>query len=381
MNAAAASPSRTASSVSLNAIAERDGALRLVIVGRLDTETTGQAWRKALELVARHTTKRLLVDASGLVYCDGAGVALLVELRARATDSFEIVGLQDTIRDLLALYEQGEVTHRRAEPVPAPLVAGLGHAAHDIYGDFYELMAYVGELTSVVGRALLRPLRVRWRDVLLVAERTGADALPIVLLIGFLIGLIMAFQSAIPMRQFGVVIYVADLVAISMLKELGPLMAAVIMAGRSGSAFAAEIGTMKVNDEINALMTMGIDPVRFLVLTRVLASVLMAPALAVFCGLAGVVGGAVVLLSMGYTFTAYWEHVVDAVTISAFLGGLVKSLVFGLLVAAIGCQRGLKTGLGATSVGISTTRAVVSGIVLICVWDAAFAVIFYALDI
>jgi phospholipid/cholesterol/gamma-HCH transport system permease protein len=185
----------------------------------------------------------------------------------------------------------------------------------------------------------------------------------------------------VPMHQFGAEIYVADLVALSMLRELGPLMTAIILAGRSGSAFAAELGTMKVNEEINALTTMGLDPVRFLVVTRVLAAVMMMPLLTVFSNLMGLVGGAVVFLSFDFPLVTYVQQVRGAVDLGDLLGGLAKAFVFGILVAAIGCLRGLQTKTGASAVGLSTTRAVVSGIVLIVLADGVFSVVFYYLGI
>jgi phospholipid/cholesterol/gamma-HCH transport system permease protein len=216
---------------------------------------------------------------------------------------------------------------------------------------------------------------------LLAAENAGVNALPIVALISFLIGLIMAFQSAIPMSQFGAEIYVADLVALSMLRELGPLMTAIILAGRSGSAFAAELGTMKVNEEIDALTTMGLDPVRFLVVTRVIAAVVMMPLLTLFSNLMGLAGGAIVFLSFDFPLVTYVQEVLSAVKMGDLLSGLAKAFVFGILVAGIGCLRGLQTRTGASAVGLSTTRAVVSGIVLIVLADGVFSVVFYYLGI
>jgi len=250
-----------------------------------------------------------------------------------------------------------------------------------LWHDLRVLVSFVGELAAALGVALRNPRRIRWRDALLVAENAGVNATPIVALISFLIGLIMAFQSAVPMRQFGAEIYVADLVALSMLRELGPLMTAIILAGRSGSAFAAELGTMKVNEEINALTTMGLDPVRFLVVTRVLAAVVMTPLLTLFANLMGLVGGAVVFLSLDFPLVTYGQQVVGAVHLGDLVGGLMKSLVFGVLVAGIGCLRGLQTATGASAVGLSTTRAVVSGIVLIVLADGLFSVIFYQLGV
>jgi phospholipid/cholesterol/gamma-HCH transport system permease protein len=195
------------------------------------------------------------------------------------------------------------------------------------------------------------------------------------------VGLIIAFQAAMPMGQFGAEIFVADLIALGMLRELGPLMTAIVLAGRSASAFAAELGTMKVNEEIDALSTMGLDPVRFLVVTRVLAALVMTPLLTIFANLVGLIGGAVVLLSLGFPLVTYTNRVLAAVDYVDLASGLCKAFVFGILIAAIGCLRGLQTGTGARAVGESTTRAVVSGIVLIVVVDGVFAVVYHYLGI
>ena len=168
------------------------------------------------------------------------------------------------------------------------------------------LISFVGELTSALVKAAFHLRRVRWGETLRIAEAVGVNALPIVALIGFLMGLIMAFQAAIPLRQFGAQIYVANLIGLSILRELGPLMTAIVVAGRSGSAFAAELGTMKVREEIDALITMGLDPVRFLVVTRVIAAVLMTPLLTIFADLIGVLGGSVVLLSLGFSWVTFF---------------------------------------------------------------------------
>ena len=247
--------------------------------------------------------------------------------------------------------------------------------------DIVDLIAFVGELCAALGRALRHPGLVRWRDALLTAELAGVNALPIVALLGFLLGLIMAFQSAIPMRQFGADLYVANLIGLSMLRELGPLLTAIILAGRSGSAFAAELGTMKVTEELDALTTMGLEPVGFLVVPRVIAAVAMTPLLAVWAGVFGLIGGAVVMLSLGFPLVTYIIQVESAVTVGDMIGGLGKSFVFGIVVAAIGCLRGLQTKSGASAVGVSSTRAVVSGLVLITIVDGVFAVIFYYLGI
>ncbi|WP_447601143.1 ABC transporter permease [Nitrospira sp. Nam80] len=354
------------------------------ITGSLDSRTTGRAWRDALRLLQQASPRRLVVDASRLTYCDGAGAALLLELRRRQQDrggSYEIQSLGPAYQALLDLY--GRSDDQNPEP-PTPavsLVEQIGRAAVTLWDDMVLLIAFVGELCVALGRAVRRPRLVRWKDAFLTAELAGVDALPIVSLLGFLLGLIMAFQSAIPMRQFGADIYVANLIGLSMLRELGPLLTAIILAGRSSSAFAAELGTMKVSEELDALTTMGLEPVGFLVLPRVIAAVAMTPLLAVFAGFLGLIGGAVVMLSLGFPLVTYVIQVESAVTVGDIIGGLGKSFVFGIVVAAIGCLRGLQTKSGASAVGESTTRAVVSGLVLITMVDGIFAVVFYYLGI
>jgi phospholipid/cholesterol/gamma-HCH transport system permease protein len=356
-----------------------DGALILSINGSLDTTSTGQAWRRALQLITEHQPKGLIVDASHLTYCDGAGAALLLELRRRQESRrqpYEIQSLDPAYQALLDLY--GRWDAQRPEPLaPADSpVEQIGRATVAVWRDVVVLIAFVGQLSSALASAARR-----WKDALLTAELAGVNALPIIMLLGFLLGLIMAFQSAIPMRQFGADIYVANLIGLSMLRELGPLLTAIILAGRSGSAFAAELGTMKVSEEIDALTTMGLEPVRFLVVPRVIAAVAMTPLLSVFAGLLGLIGGAVVMLSLGFPLVTYIIQVKSAVTVGDLIGGLSKSFVFGIVVAAIGCLRGLQTKSGAGAVGESTTRAVVSGLVLITIVDGIFAVVFYCLGI
>ena len=354
------------------------------IIGPLDSKTTGLAWRTALHSLQLANPRRLIVDAAQLTYCDGAGAALLLELRCRQSrrqGTYEIRSLDPAYQALLDLYgRSGGQSPEPAAPVASP-VEQIGRATVALGNDIVVLIAFVGELCVALGRALRHPGLVRWRDAWLTAELAGVNALPIVALLGFLLGLIMAFQSAIPMRQFGADLYVANLIGLSMLRELGPLLTAIILAGRSGSAFAAELGTMKVREELDALTTMGLEPVGFLVVPRVIAAVAMTPLLAVWAGVFGLIGGALVMLSLGFPLVTYLVQVQSAVTVGDMMGGLGKSFVFGIVVAAIGCLRGLQTKSGASAVGESTTRAMVSGLVLITIVDGMFAVIFYYLGI
>ena len=309
----------------------------------------------------------------------------MLELRRQQTRrgaEIEIRGLASAFQDLLDLFDPREFEKvEREERKPINVAEETGRATVRIWEDIRTLITFVGELAVDLLSALRRPTQVRWRDACLVAETAGANALPIIGLMSFLIGLIIAFQSAIPMRQFGAEIFVANLIGLIMLRELGPLITGIILAGRSGSAFAAELGTMKVNEEIDALTTMGVEPVRFLVVPRVIAAVVITPLLTVFANLFGLIGGGVVFLSLGFPLVTYVNQMLWTVDYGDLLGGLFKAFVFGILVAGVGCLRGLQTATGAQAVGESTTRAVVSGIVLIIVTDGIFAVMYYYLGI
>ena len=378
-----------AAEASLNSLDARrssdGGTLTLIMTGRWDSDTTGKWWQRGQQMLTQGKPRRLVIDASGVSYCDGAGVAFLIDLQQlqiRTGGDAVIQGLQEEFRRLLDIYGHISIERppgRRREPIST--IEQVGKAAVELRRDLQALLTFVGELALTLLRAARRPRLVRWQDAWLVAEQSGVNALPIIALIGVLLGLILAFQSAIPMRRFGADIFVADLLGIAMLREMGPLITAIILAGRSGSAFAAELGTMKVREEIDALRTMGLEPVRFLVLPRVIAAVAMIPVLTVFANLFGLMGGAIVMRSLGYPLVTYVNQVLSAVTVGDLMGGLLKSFVYGIVVAAVGCLRGLETRTGASAVGQSTTSAVVSGIVLIAIVDGLFAVVFYALGL
>jgi len=361
----------------------QDGVFQFVIEGRLDSFTTGKIWRQAIDTLAKGGNKRALLDASRIDYCDGAGIALLVHLREqqrKAGGELEIRDLRPELRKLVDEENPEELS--AAQPKDEDkgnFFEQVGRTVYMLWLDTRALVGFVGELFSALVQAAREPHRVRWQDTLKISEAVGIDALPIVVLVGFLMGLIMAFQAAVPLGQFGAQIFVANLIGLAILRELGPLMTAIVLAGRSASAFAAELGTMKVREEIDALKTMGLEPVRFLVVPRVIAAVVMTPLLTIFADLVGVMGGSVVLLSLGYPLITFFHQMQSAVTYGSPIGGLVKAFVFGILVAAVGCQRGLQTTTGPTAVGESTTSAVVSGIILIVITDGIFSVIYYYL--
>ena len=248
-----------------------------------------------------------------------------------------------------------------------------------------DSLAYLGGLARLGGRAAYFTFVAPWQGRRLRLDRAahqamvvGLQALPILSLITFFIGVILALQSAYELRKFGALHYVSGAVAISMTRELGPLMTAIVVIGRSGSAFAAEIGTMKVTEELDALETMALNPVQFLVTPKFLAMVVMLPCLTTWADLMGILGGALFgVAKAGFTFTSYLRSSLDALYLRDISTGLIKSLMFGLVIATVGCQEGLRTGLGAEEVGRSTTAAVVMSIFLVIAVDLIFTALFY----
>ncbi|MBM4259927.1 MAG: MlaE family lipid ABC transporter permease subunit [Deltaproteobacteria bacterium] len=375
--------STTTTTATLRSDGLRDGVLRLAIEGRLDANSTGAIWRQADASVTKAKANTAVLDASQVDYCDGSGIALLIHLRQqqeKLRGSLRIEGLRPEFQELLDDWSPGSVELETKKPKPSVRLAEeIGQGAVEVWRDIHTLVSFVGELGAALFKAALQPRTIRWNETLRAAEEVGVNALPIVAMLSFLVGIIMAFQAAVPLRQFGAEIFVANMIGLSVLREMGPLMTAIILAGRSGSAFAAEIGTMKVREEIDALKTMGLEPVRFLVVPRVIAAVVMTPVLTVFADLLGIMGGSVVMLSLGFPLVTFFNQLQSAVSYGSLVGGLVKALAFGILIAAIGCLRGLQTQTGASAVGLSTTHAVVSGIVLIVITDGIFSVIYYYL--
>ncbi|MDP2005205.1 MAG: ABC transporter permease [Rubrivivax sp.] len=275
-------------------------------------------------------------------------------------------------------------------PPPAPASAapppgrleGLGRRSAAVAEESAALLSFVGETALSFGRGLLQPSRLRWRPVLHNVRTAGVDALPIVGLLSFLLGIVVAYQGADQLRRYGANIFVADLVGVSMLREFAPLITAIIVAGRSGSAYAAQIGTMAVTEEIDALRTLGIAPLELLVLPKVIALVIALPLLTVFADVTGVLGGMLMAQQqLGVSAVEFIERFEKAVSLSSYLVGLAKAPVFAGIIALVGCFQGLRTRGGADSVGLHTTRSVVQAIFLVIVADAAFSVVFSVLKL
>jgi len=381
--AGTATPPGIAPAAGLTITDQRDGRRVLALSGRLDAATVRTLWDSMRKAAADAPAMPIVVDAAQVDYCDGAGAALLIDLlRQRREGRVEIANLKPGFQALLRQFDPKLLDHDLdPEPPRRPVIEEIGVDTLNLWRDIRSQIAFVGEVTAALAHAATHPADVRWKEVWRICERVGADALAIVSLISVLLGLILAFQSAVPMKRFGAEIFVADLIGLAILRELGPLMTAILLAGRSGAAFAAEIGTMRVNQEVDALTTMGLSPVRFLVTPRIIAAVLMTPLLTLYSDLVGILGGALTMTSFSIPFVTFLKEVDSAVGLPDFLAGFVKSFVFAILVAGIGCMRGLQTRAGASAVGDAATRAVVSGIILLVVVDGIFAVVYYLLDI
>ncbi len=325
---------------------------------------------------------RLDIDLSGIAHLDGAATALLLELRSdlqRKGIPSDIVGAHGAARAMLELYgAHAQRPSLHAPPARIGMLDQIGRETLAMLGESKGL-DFVGDVVVAGTQALRRFSAVNWGDVPRLMERAGADGVPIVLMINFLVGLVTGFQAALQLKQFGANIFVADLVGLSITRELAPLMTAIIVAGRSGAAFSAELGTMRVSEEIDALRTLGFDPYQFLVFPRVIALVLVLPLLTILADLVGIAGGLLVaLLSLDLTASAYLLEVQKAVNVWDVSSGCIKTAVFGLNIALIACQRGLATHGGAEGVGRATTSAVVTSLFGIVVIDAIFTVLFNA---
>lgn len=330
--------------------------------------------------------KHLTISSAELGEWDSRLVSYLLILTKtleKKRISVDITDLPEGIQSLLklakAVPERSGVKKTKHQP---SFLGALGNSAINTVAETKNILSFIGEVWLSVVKFIQGKARFRPSDFSLIVQECGSDALPIVTLISLLIGLILAFIGAIQLRLFGADIYVANLVAIGMTREMGAMMTAIIMCGRTGAAFASKLGTMQVNEEIDAFKTMGISSIDFLVLPRVLALILMMPLLTVYSNIIGMLGGMSVAVGMlDISFFEYYQQTKESITLIDFSTGLVKSLVFGTLIAGIGCMSGLQCGRSSSAVGDATTTAVVRSIVSIVIADSIFTLLFESLGI
>ncbi|EOV9323686.1 ABC transporter permease [Vibrio parahaemolyticus] len=350
--------------------------LEIELAESITSAMVGDLWEKANDILESYPDSPIVVNASNLTFVDISGVAFLSDLQTRFRPpgaEISIIGLSASLAELVP-----PSNIENAPQIPRGedgFFERVGNATREMLVYVGSVVRFIKECVLVFKLGINRRKNVNWTTVSNIATRAGADAVPIILLIGFLMGVIIAFEVGLVAQQFGAVLFVADGIGISMFRELGPLMTAIVFAGRTGAAFAAEIGTQKVNEEINALHTFGICPVEFLVIPRIYASVLVLPLLTVLADIIGVLGGALVLLKFDISFVQYYHQLLNALSVWDLFFGLSKANTFGFIIAVIGCERGLATGQGSTSVGLAATSAVVSSIIWIVVIDGFFTVL------
>jgi phospholipid/cholesterol/gamma-HCH transport system permease protein len=360
---------------------DEGGGITLHLKGRMDVTNAAPMIRELRTLLENSPSSSLTVDLEKISYLDDFGALVLVELQqmiASHRGHFTFINAGDKVSKTLSTLKLSSLTEHVTliKKRPPGIFVRLGEATIKNASDLKYMISFMGAVCISFFYVLTHPKSLRTDDTLAYMQKTGVDALPIVGLISFLMGLIMAFMSSVQLRQFGANILVASLVGLAMVRELGPIMTAIIVAGRSGSAYAAEIGTMKISEEIDALFTMGFDPIRFLAIPKIIATVIVVPLLTLFSNIFAITGGLIVgVFMLDLTADAYIAQTLKTLTLSDLLWGFLKSGVFAFLVSWTGCLRGFQVSGGAASVGQATTSAVVSGIFLIILSNSIFAVI------
>ncbi|MBW1989722.1 MAG: MlaE family lipid ABC transporter permease subunit [Deltaproteobacteria bacterium] len=362
-------------------LTRKNGGLLLSFSGPMDQGAYQAYHKKLLHRLSRETSDHLEMDLSGVDSLDDYGALILLGVHRTADKKgfpCDVSGASGQVAEtleLLRLRQLCRAPHLEKPRRPNPITS-LGEWGLRLVSEAAFSIRFTGQLALAWLWAWAHPWRVRWEDTIYSMRRVGVDAVPIVGLINFLLGFIIAFMSSVELSRYGAGIYVASLVSLAMTRELGPIMTAVVVSGRSGSAFASEIGTMKVSEEIDALSVMGFDPVLFLAVPKLIASVTMVPLLTLFASLFGIIGGLVVgLFFLDLTFENYMRQTLEILDLRDILWAVFKGAWFGMLIAWIGSLRGFQVRGGAVSVGEATTRAVVGGVFLVIFWDSVFAFI------
>ncbi len=363
-----------------------DGNVELTLSGQLSFSTAEPLRAEIEKSLKKRREVKVTVHLDKVEYIDSAGAALLFHIKrfCQRRECETIRGRSNVqVEEALKLFDLEKIPELKLTPEKSGnMIVYSGRIFIKFALEFIELSLFIGRVFLALIWSIFHPGRFRWGEIIYLCQRTGAEALPIVGLLSLLIGLVSAFSSAVQLRQFGANIYIADLIGIGMTREMGPLITAILITGRSGSAFAAEIGTMKISDEIDALTVMGINPYHYLALPRIIAVMLMMPLLTLFSDLFGIAGGLFIsVTTLDLTPTAFMNQLGGAIGLWDVASGLLKAFVFGILVAGTGCFRGLQTYGGALAVGKSTTSSVVSGIFLIVAADSAFAIVFHYLGL
>ncbi len=332
-----------------------------------------------IELYLRNVPhdKKILWNLSGISSFDSAGVLLFIEYFERLSKEteVEIIGYTENQKKM---YELLKITPQEmVVPAKKGFIEDLGIATIETYKDIKDFIVFLGHLFYAMFHLLLRPKDIRFKEIVYHVHQSGFNALIIIALTSFLVGMVIAYQGAVQLAKFGADIFIVDTVAISITRELGPMITAIVIAGRSGSAYTAEIGAMKITEEIAAMRTMGFDPYYFLVLPRVFAMMIALPLLIFFADLMGIFGGMIAAsMELGISLSQFTDRLHEVLEVKHYLLGMVKGPVFAFLIATIGCFRGFQVSDNTESVGLQTTASVVNAIFLVIAFDALFSIIF-----
>jgi len=342
------------------------------------------SYHEVIDELNNKNSRAIKFDSSDLGKWDSGLLVFLLRINSFAEKEkikFDDHGLPEGVRKLVKLANAVPVVdNQEKDEIDMPLLDRIGSASLRVKGSAGDMLDFIGQVFLSFSRMFTGKAIFRRSDFLVYMQQAGAEAILIVTIINLLIGLIIAFVGAVQLKMFGAEIYVADLVGLGMVREMSPMMTAIIMAGRSGASYAAQLGTMMVNEEIDALITFGFDPIDFLVLPRLMALVLMMPLLTLYADFIGIIGGMTVGVGMlGISFEQYYEETISALSPLTFLLGIVKGTIYGFLVGFAGCYRGMQSGRSSAAVGASTTSAVVTGIIMIIVASAVTTIIYYVM--
>jgi phospholipid/cholesterol/gamma-HCH transport system permease protein len=353
--------------------------LKLVSTGEWTLESVLQIENKLLKIPC---DKKIVWDVSEVSEFDSAGVLLFIEFfeRFQKETEVEVVGYTDNQKDMYTLLNRNvqeiETSGKKST------LENLGRNTLEVYKDIKSFITFIGHLFYAMFHTFLKPSDIRFKETVYHIHQSGFNAIIIIGLTSFLVGMVISYQGSVQLAKFGADIFIVDTVAISITRELGPMITAIVIAGRSGSAYTAEIGAMKITEEISAMRTMGFDPYTFLVLPRVIALMVALPLLIFFADIIGILGGMVASnMQLGISMTQFIDRVYEVLEVKHYLLGMMKGPVFAFLIASIGCFRGLQVSHNTESIGLHTTKSVVNGIFLVIAFDALFSVIFTELGL
>ena len=350
----------------------------------MNAAVTNNAYNKILHFIKTTQIQNVVIDLAGITQQQQKVIAFLdssVSLFMKHKIIVDVTNIAPELNSILTelgfVRTSKEVFIRHIKLKSKSIFLTVGEASLKFYEDMRSFLGFVGEICSALFYSVLHPRKIQWKEALYYIDRTGADGVPIVFLVCFLMGCILAYQGSVQMGKFGLSIFVSDLVGLAIIKELSALMVSMVCIGRAGSAFAAEIGTMQVSEEIDAMETMGLRTARFLVIPKVIALAIVMPLLTIVGDVAGILGGTLVgVLKTGVTLQQYYDRTILAVGFQNVMEGVTKSIVFAILIACVGCLRGYEAERDAKGVGKAATSSVVSGVFLIVVADGILTIIF-----